>query len=236
MFIAVVFPLADFRDLHPAGAGRLERPRWGEANPQAEFARGFGAIHIRTKSGNGFVGESYYADCNKAIKYPRQIFLGVDQGQKEKILAYPVYRRLYFDGKMSGRIELGFRLNEGTVNYFEDMAAFNKKDRLAYDVSGIAKQILDKEIRIHLLDGRTILNIPSRATESLRDAYILSTTKNSSSHQYDMVSVGSQYVSVGMPFVVIRSGSETPLGPVRQKRSLLDREFKMFLTRSGTQG
>jgi hypothetical protein len=115
MYFAVVFPLADFRSLHRENAGRLERPAWGQTDPRAEFARGFGKIHTRTKSAAGYSGENYYADCDNVVKYPSQYFLHPIPGLLRSILAYPVYRRFYFDGQMSGRFELGFRLNEGSI-------------------------------------------------------------------------------------------------------------------------
>ncbi len=129
MYFSVVFPLADFRSLHRDSAGRLRRPAWGQTNPMAEFARGFGKIHTRTKSGAGYAGENYYADCDNAVKYPSQYFLKPIPGLKRSILAYPIYRRFYFDGQMAGRFELGFRLNEGSIH---EIARFEGRSSTAH--------------------------------------------------------------------------------------------------------
>lgn len=229
MFISITFPVADFRNLHRENAGRLDRPAWGHADPQAMFARGFGSIHTRTKSGNGFIGENYYADCNNLVRYPGQYFLKPIPDLKRPILAYPFYRRFYFDGQMAGRFELGFRLNEGSIYDLEVM-----KGPLEYSASSIAREILESELRIELTDGREFTLPFSNAMNALRDGWILSSTKNSALHTFDLETVGSNYVGVGRPFVFIRAGAETRLRYERQRRMILEQEdLSLFITRSG---
>ena len=231
MFISVSFPLADFRSLCRDNAGRLDLPHWGSADPRAQFARGFGAIHTRTKSGNGFVGENYYADCNSLLRFPSQLFLK-PFGSDVRILAYPIYRRFYFDGIFSGRFEFGFRLNEPSIDAFAVQNAAAE-----YDVVAISKQTLTQEVKICLLDGRIEKSLFSDATALLRDGYIMSSTKQNSLSTFDLASVGSTYVSVGAPFVFIRSSPLTKVSRLKQKRDLIkSRGLTLIQTRSGVHG
>ena len=232
MFISVTFPLADFRDLHKEKVGRLERPAWGRSDPQAQFARGMGSIHTRTKSGNGFIGENYYADCNNLIKYPDQFFLNPIPGLNRRVLAYPFYRRFYYDGLMSGRFELGFRLNEGSIEEIELM-----EGAVEYDAPLVARELLNAIVRVELSDGRIIQEHLHNASDALRDGWLLSSTKQQALSAYPIAEVGGNYVGVGEPFVFIRSGRKTQLLKSKQARTLFDDEhLNLFATRSGLRG
>lgn len=232
MYFSIVFPLADFRGLHRDSAGRLERPAWGQVDPRADFARGFGKIHTRTKSGAGYAGENYYADCDNAVKYPSQFFLEPIPELNRSILAYPIYRRFYFDGQMAGRFEFGFRLNEGSIHEIA-----RSDGRVGYSTTALAGQVLRQDLRVELLDGRELTQPISGAAQALRDSWILSSTKNKALNTFDIETVGSKYVGVGSPFVFIRSGRETKIERERQKRDLSRRDdLEFFLARSGEHG
>lgn len=232
MFISVTFPFADYRGLHKENAGRLERPCWGNADPRASFAKGFGSIHTRMKSSNGFSGENYYADCNNIIKYPSQIFVQPLINKNRAILVYPVYRRFFFDGQISGRYELGFRLNEDSIYDIEKW-----EEKTEYDIIAISKKILESEMNIKLLDGRIFFHSFYKSMAALRDGYILSSTQNNRMKAYDVESIGSTYVSVGSPFIFIRSSPRTEISKVKQKRNIVDSgDTSLFLARSGVHG
>ncbi|MBN8291894.1 hypothetical protein JI664_07965 [Rhodobacter sp. NTK016B] len=232
MFISITYPVADFRNLHRENAGRLERPAWGRADPQAHFARGLGSIHTRTKSANGFTGENYYADCDNLVRYPKQFFLTPIPNLNRTVLAYPFYRRFYFDGLMAGRFELGFRLNEGSI---EHIAAINGK--VDYSASTVARQILENDLRVELTDGRKLTQPFWNSMDALRDGWLLSSTKTQALKTFDIETVGSNYVGVGRPFAFIRAGRETTLSKEHQMRMLLKRDdLKLFVTRSGVHG
>ncbi len=133
---------------------------------------------------------------------------------------------------MAGRFELGFRLNEGSL---EDISAM--KGPVEYSASVIAKQILEADLRIELTDGRKLTRKFSNAMDALRDGWIFSSTKTKALKTYDIESVGSNYVGVGRPFVFIRAGQKTKLGKERQMRTLLDQDgLEFFITRSGLHG
>ncbi|MGO4439997.1 hypothetical protein [Rhizobium sp. RAF56] len=233
MFISVTFPVADFRILHREHAGRLNIPAWGSSDPRAKFARGFGGIHTRTKSGNGFIGENYYADCQKLIRYPELKFIQALHKRERSVLAYPIYRRFFFDGLFAGRFELGFRLNRASLNEIA-MLADIRKTPVFFDAVAISKQILESNVSLHLLDDRVAVRPSVRSMDYLRDAYLLSSTKSDSLGDYDIVTVGSLYVGVGSPFVVIRAAAETPILHAKQMRPVFSRnEMDAFTIRSG---
>ena len=232
MFISVTFSLADFRSLHSDKCGRMDRPNWGSADPRATFARGFGAIHSRNKSGNGFVGENYYADCGSLLKYPSQIFINAIPSLGRKFLVYPVYRRFFFDGQFAGRFEFGFRVNEGTI---QEMHLMHPSEN--YDLVGITSQLLASRVIVSLLDSRSPDSLFYRASSLLRDGYIMSSTYQKSLAAYDVTFVSSTYVDVGAPFVFIRSSADTPIARMKRKRELLQGDgFSLFQTRSGVKG
>ncbi|TAU55740.1 hypothetical protein ELI43_24385 [Rhizobium leguminosarum] len=222
MYISITFPLADFRILHRERAGRLAIPAWGNSDPRAKFARGFGGIHTRTKSGDGFLGENYYADCQNFIRYPELKFIEPLHNRKRPVLAYPIYRRFFFDGMFAGRFELGFRLNEASLWEIQELAEIRKQPVL-FDPAAIAKQMLESTISLHLLDERVEVCRAVKALNYLRDGYLLSSTKSDSLNQHDLATVGSRYVGVGSPFVVMRAGTETALVHQRRMRPLFNR-------------
>ena len=224
MFVSVNFPVADFRYLKKDQLGRLPVPKWGEADPQAKFMRGFGPIQTRTKPSEGFVAESYYADCDNLLRYPGQLFIYPLKNSDNRFLVYPVYRRFYFDGVFSGRFEFGLRINELTIEDIVRASEYYGCNIPEYDIYEITKQILQRPVEVHLLDGR-ILRGPFVASDNvLRDGYILSSTRKGYLEYYDLHNDISPYVHVGRPHVFIRSTNETPIAGFKRKRQLLEQE------------
>ncbi|MEH2679627.1 hypothetical protein GFM11_33460 [Rhizobium leguminosarum bv. viciae] len=233
MFISVTFPVADFRVLHREQAGRLKIPAWGSSDPRAKFARGFGGIHTRTKSGDGFIGENYYADCQNFIRYPNLKFIEPLHNRKRPVLAYPIYRRFFFDGMFAGRFELGFRLNEASLREIRVYSEMREQPVL-FDPVAISRQMLESDISLHLLDDRVEVCPSVQSQSYLRDGYLLSSTRSDALSEYDIATVGSRYVGVGAPFVVIRAASETPLLRQKRMRPLLERhDMEAFAIPSG---
>lgn len=146
---------------------------------------------------------------------------------------YPIYRRFFFDGDFCGRFELGFRLNYPTIDHINAEAEYRGL-RVLYDPVEIAHQVMRTALELHLLDGRVIGTEACKSVELLRDGYLLSSTKTSALHQHNVAEVGSKYVSVGKPFVVIRSNPETPAADVKHRRDVFRKpEIRAFLLSSG---
>ena len=229
MYIALTFPLVDLRSLHPHKLGRLEKPRWGDSDPLAQFARGFGAIHFRNKSSIGYSGENFYADCNRLIRYPQQHFISSLAHIERETLFYPIYRRFYFDGRFSGRFELAFRMNEASIWEINQ-----RHDSAPHNAVKISRLFQESPLEIDLLDGRKILTNFLDAVEFMRDGYLMSTTKSSKNSEYPISESSQEYVKVGVSFVTIRSSPDTPLLDISRKRVLISKkETMIFLSRSG---
>lgn len=231
MYICVTFPVADYRSLHQNSAGRLEIPAWGAIDPRASFARGFGSIHTRTGSGNGYAGENYYADCNNLVRYPKPVYLKIQNQEGTSLLLFPVYRRFYFDGLMSGRFELGFRTTVESLKTGLEPAGLS-----VYQINDIAKQVLQQHVEIRLQDSRVVKCSLMKAMLALRDGWILSSTKLSELATYDIETVGSVYVGVGRPFVFCRANSNEKVSLSARSRSIFeDDHFSVRSTSSGAQ-
>ena len=227
MFFAVIFPLADFRYLHKDTFGRLERPAWGNVDPKAKFARGFGPIHRRTKSGLGFAGEEFYADCDRLVRFPDQLKVRPFLGEQETIPVYPIFRRFYFDGIFSGKFEFGFRMDEQLISHYAELSS-----SLIYSPENSVCQLLDRPTRVTSLDGRTMDMPLSKTSSMLRDAYLSSSTASKFSKQYP-VNMGRSVVSVEKPFVFVRTSNSTEISDNDRRRPLLSEPFpRTYLSRS----
>lgn len=161
------------------------------------------------------------------------MFLTSVTSNGRRILSYPIFRRFYFDGQISGRFEFGFRLNEGSLFDIQRIAAACSTI-VSYDALALSRQVFSEEIAVKLLDGRVIFTKFQGATNALRDAYLESSTRNDKIHQYPIADVGSQYVAVGPPFIFVRAGTETPLIKINDARILNSQRFIMLGARSGS--
>lgn len=188
---------------------------------------------MRAKSGVGYIGENYFADCQNFIRYPELKFISPLATSPDKVLMYPVYRRFFFDGDFCGRYELGFRLNGPTIDHINTIAEM-RGHLVRYDAVGIANQTLKTDLELHLLDGRVQQDEAWKTRGLLRDGYLLSSTKNSALSEYDITDVGSKYVGVGSPFLVIRSTPQTPLSEVLHRRQIFNSDgLSAFVLSSG---
>jgi hypothetical protein len=128
MLAIVQYPISDFRSMFADRAGRLDAPElramhegrrypdwlgnYSNKNPEDEFGfiRNFGKFGSRYGGGimeaPGVFGESNMSDCNRAIRchVPLQY---VDEASKTSTPLWILFRRLYFDGFSTGRIEIG---------------------------------------------------------------------------------------------------------------------------------
>lgn len=98
MLLTIQFPLADFRKFI-LNSGVLDTPGWPLATPNREFIRYFGNIRLRR------LHESIVCVADRAIRFPtnpKMIFPSVNQ---RKFFGR-VYRDFYFDGWVSGRLQV----------------------------------------------------------------------------------------------------------------------------------
>lgn len=99
LLVVVQIPIADLRSFVPLEMGRLRLPTWPSPG-LGEFVRGFGAIGYRRRGGLNDLGEHHF--CNA-----RQL-LCLDGAYLRRSGLTVAFRRFYFDGLASGRLEIGF--------------------------------------------------------------------------------------------------------------------------------
>lgn len=210
MFIIAQFPLADFRPLINGQKGRLPVPDWSSDNLDSGFVRGFGKISARNGSGLGLGGERSFADINNALRIDRVQF--PQQGWNRPLPIAPWFRRLYYDGEMAGRFEVGFMVPEDDLlDRFKDQAV---------DPPLIAQVILSTNVRIQSVDGSTRAAMFANCSDALGLAYLASTTRNDALSEFPIAETYAVEVSVRKPTLHIRVPSALQIQTTRDRRYL----------------
>jgi hypothetical protein len=161
MFIIVQIPFADFRPIVTGERGRLRSPDWAADEPKG-FVRGFGKISLRNSSGLGLVGESRFADMGNAIRFPEHIDYREDSWPSSLDIV-PWFRRLYFDGQIAGRFEIGFLIAED----YEELV-FDRDDVAApIRPAMLAQRLLTTSVQINSVDGSKQTMPFARCSKSL---------------------------------------------------------------------
>lgn len=144
MFIIAQFPLADFRPLIKGEKGRLSVPDWSSDNLDSGFIRGFGKISARNGSALGLGGERSFADVNNALRIDPVEFW--QQGWNRPLPIALWFRRLYYDGQIAGRFEVGLMVPEDDLlDRFKDQPV---------QPPLIAQAILSTSVRVQSVDSR----------------------------------------------------------------------------------
>jgi hypothetical protein len=212
MFIIAQLPLADFRPLINGGKGRLSVPDWSSDNLDTGFVRGFGKISARNGSGLGLGGERSFADVNNALRFDRVEFR--QQGWNGLLPIALWFRRLYYDGEMAGRFEIGFMVPEDDLlDRFKDQAV---------EPSLIAQTILSTHVRVQSVDGSTRATTFANCSEALGLAYIASTTRNDALNEFPIAETYGMEVFVGKPTLHIRFPLALQIQTSRDRRYLND--------------
>jgi hypothetical protein len=225
MFVIVQFPLADLRPLIPGGQGRLIRPNWRADSHPEGFIRGFGNIAARTQSGLSLRGERAFADCNNAVRFNNRIELR--QGNlKRPLKLIPWFRRLYYDGIMSGRFEFGFL----TLDSDED-ELFRHSNEAGIDPSALGDTVLSAEVQIHSVDRSVTNSTLSECARALGFALLSATTENSKIIEFSPAETYGTSLNIGHPIVHARISSGRFIQAGRDRRLLSDSfDPEFFLT------
>lgn len=112
MFVSVQIPIIDLRGFICPDK-RLAIPGWPAPEADIEFLRAFGSMRRRPSGGlNGWLGEAVICEADKGARFkptlPRVIGLEYSSGQKEAWKIRAIYRRFFFDGLATGKMEFGF--------------------------------------------------------------------------------------------------------------------------------
>ena len=136
MFILLCLPFVDLRGLHDDQMGRSPRPDWKSDDPGQCFVRNFGGMSARNAKAYGLVGEQAYVEFEHALAFPAP----GEHRQEHWTRGVPLrlwFRRLYFDGGIAGRFEVGFNTHADA----EHEIASNRWP--AYDLGRLARSVCD---------------------------------------------------------------------------------------------
>jgi hypothetical protein len=225
MFIIVQIPFADFRPIVAGERGRLRSPDWAADEPKG-FVRGFGKVSPRNSSGLGLVGESRFADMGNAIRFPEHIDYREDNWPSSLDIV-PWFRRLYFDGQIAGRFEIGFLIAED----YEELI-FGRDDVVApIRPATLAQRLLTTSVQINSVDGSKQTMPFGRCSKFLGLAYLAASTSNSGLMSYPIAETFGSVFFTGDPLVTIRIASGRPISDGRDRRYLTSHnEPALFIT------
>jgi hypothetical protein len=225
MFIIVQIPFADLRPIIPGERGRLASPDWAADEPKG-FVRGFGKVSPRNSSGLGLVGESRFADMGNAIRFPAHIDYG-ENGWAYTLDIVPWFRRLYFDGQIAGRFEIGFLIPE----QYEKLV-FDRSEVVApIKPALLAQHLLATAVQINSVDGSKQTMPFARCSRPLGMAYLAASTSNSGLMAYPIAETIGSFFFVGDLLVTIRIAAGRPITDGRDRRYLTSHnEPALFIT------
>ncbi|MDO6427563.1 hypothetical protein Q4489_11085 [Thalassotalea sp. 1_MG-2023] len=189
MLITVQFPICDIRRFSEEDKSKLPYPVW----PMAEFGtyiRSTGKIIARPLGGlKSWVGENKVCDAKNALKFPSG-FTGYKSLPQYKVK--PIFRRFYFDGKISGKYEIGFEIK----------AASGKLNISGHELSSLILEVLQTKIKLPFSSQtdkpRAINELPA----SLRKFYTFST-----SYYSPIASPKNKLIKASPPLIFIETSS-----------------------------
>jgi hypothetical protein len=225
MFIVIQLPFADYRPLIAGEKGRLSRPDWSDDNLKRGFVQGFGKISPRNASNLGLGGERYFADMNNAVRFIERIDFR-QEDWKLPLRIMPWFRRLYFDGQMAGRFELGLLADDA----LEDVI-FDKLNKSPLDVSRLAHKILSTRVQVNSVDGSEKRVALINCAQPLASAYVAATTKNAARNQFPVADTIGREVFVAEPMLHVRISAARRIQSSRDRRTLSNaNEPELFIT------
>lgn len=168
MFVVIQIPIADHRGLLSAETYKISNPHWKALNYGVEFARYFGIAQIRKKGGDSaWSDESGYCSAHRAIRFGNSnIILKGENGYSFNVPF--IFRRLFSDGGVVSRLEIGLRIIPRKGGNFAPLDAKN--------LNIILKQIVNLPVRVQ--ESKNQKGCP--IIKSVRDIsrlYLKATTK-----------------------------------------------------------
>jgi hypothetical protein len=196
MLVIVQYPLADLRYLMEEKGGRIAIPNWLEdESDRDQFIRNFGRFGTRFAGGvKGVFGETNECDCSRGIRFRRD---AAWIGEPRQIL-WPWFRRLYFDGIMTGRFELGFVTDRRWGGTFTARAG-------KYDVETLIQTLNAINVSIHGDDLDPAEETLFKLRSVLVRSYLSATTKHELRFRYPIHEVEETVVKIGSPVIYVQS-------------------------------
>lgn len=225
MFIMLHLPFVDLRGLHEDRRGRAPRPDWRSDDPGQAFVRDFGGMVTRNAKAYGLVGERAYVEFDRALAFPapgshRQ------EGWSHGVPLRVWFRRLYFDGDIAGRFEIGFN-TDATAE-----TPILTGQWPAYDVGELARSVCDIPVEVRSSDGSVTASSLERCGSALGLAYLVATTLHSERENHPAHELVGSVFKVGSPAIHIRAphGSRLTLPGDRRNVAQDEDGSRMFLT------
>lgn len=197
MLFFVQFPLADCRWFLKDGGHRLRRPAWPQPVVGSDFTRASGAVRFRRRGGIGgehWESEDSFCDVRRLIRFRESLRSFPSEGGPRLAIRRKVaFRRLYFDGRAAGKVEVGFvSTPRGATLGVADFQQF-------------CNAALDSMVTIPAADqatGHESRSIPLIAAgHQIAWGYHVSTSRHGAAPALDQ----SWRVTVGKPLVVIET-------------------------------
>lgn len=224
MFTVLHFPFVDLRSLDKELLGRTRHPDWRADDPGECFVRNFGGMSTRNAKAYGLMGERAYVEFEHALAFPKP----GSHRQDDWPTAVPMrlwYRRLYFDGDISGRFEIGFKSD----TEFEQTLFRNNVS--AYDFSLLARTISDLPVEVRGPDESRASSTLERCGEALGIAFLAATTLHSQRQRYPAHELIGKALKVGSAAFHIRTTNNTPMVIPADRRDIVNaQDDHMFLT------
>lgn len=224
MFIVLQMPFVDLRGLSADAQGRSPRPNWRANDPGQAFIRGFGQLSTRNADAYGLMGERAYVEFEHALAFPtpgqyRQ------EGWPRPIPMRLWFRRLYFDGEISGRLEIGFN------SHYEAEEQVVGPDKDAYDLPQLARTICDIPVEVRSVDGTRTPSALEHCGNALGLAYVNATTLHSTRNTYPAHELLGSSFKIGSPSIHVRAPDKTPIVASNDRRDIVvaDQDH-LFLT------
>ncbi len=195
------------------------------------FIRGFGKISPRTQSGLALRGERAFADCDQAVRFVERIALRQDN-LKKPLFFSPWFRRLYYDGEISGRFEFGFLAADQT-----EEAIFRMSNEAGINPPTLGQAILTANVQINSVDGRRVDTRFVDCAEPLGLAYLSATTDNVKIASHTPKEIYGHAVKIGSPILHARISSNRYIESGRDRRLVSAKgQPDFFLTSSHNAG
>src|SRR5215469_1203526 len=211
MLLIIQYPIADLRCLIVENAGKLTIPDWLDDSITSDtFVRNFGRFGRRFAGGiEGIFGETNVSDCRRALRFPSTVRYAPSEGERRTL--WPSYRRLYFDGKATGRIEIAFATRND----------FDLREGLHFDcdLDELQRSVRNTAVVIHGDDQDPANSKLLECATELERAYIAATTWHDLRDRYPVYEIAGVAVSVGSPLIYLRCATSDTVhvdGPARR--------------------
>ena len=182
-------------------------------------------MSVRNAKAFGLVGERAYVEFEHALAFP------TPDAHRQEGWAHGVplrvwFRRLYFDGDIAGRMEVGFNTD---ANFENDITTGNWP---SYDLSALARSVSDIPVEVRSSDGSVAASTLERCGEALGLAYVVATTLNSERSSHPAAEIMNSAFRVGSPAVHVRTKADMPITLPSDRRDIMKSsdDGHMFLT------